>query len=49
MQDYSLTGTTRQELIYNQEKLLELGGVHSDQTRKWETKAREAEEQGVKP
>src|SRR5437773_5102273 len=49
MQDYSLAGTSRQELIYNKEKLLELGGVHSDQTRKWETKAREAEEQGVKP
>jgi NADH-quinone oxidoreductase subunit I len=49
MKDYSFTGSTRQELIYNKEKLLELGGVHNDQVRKWKTKAREAEEQGVKP
>src|SRR5437660_4314478 len=49
MKDYSLTGSTRKELIYNKEKLLELGGVHNDQIRKWKTKAREAEEQGVKP
>jgi NADH-quinone oxidoreductase subunit I len=49
MKDYSLTGTTRQELIYNKEKLLALGGVHNDQVGKWQTKAREAEEQGVKP
>jgi NADH-quinone oxidoreductase subunit I len=26
MQDYSLTGTSRQEMIYNKEKLLSLGG-----------------------
>jgi hypothetical protein len=49
MKDYSLTGFTREEMIYNKEKLLELGGVHNDQIQKWETKAREAEEQGVKP
>ncbi len=49
MKDYSFTGLTRKELIYNKEKLLELGGVHNDQVRKWETKSREAEEQGVKP
>ena len=49
MQDYSLTGKTREEMIYNKEKLLELGGTHIDQIRKWKTKAREAEEQGVKP
>ena len=49
MQDYSLTGITREEMIYNKEKLLELGGVHNDQTRKWKTKAREAQEQGVGP
>jgi len=49
MKDYSLTGLTRKEMVYDKEKLLELGGVHNDQTRKWETKAREAEEQGVCP
>src|SRR5881628_2619323 len=49
MKDYSLTGSTRKEMVYNKEKLLELGGVHHDQIRKWETKAREAEEQGVTP
>lgn len=42
MQDYSLTGQGRGEMIYNQEKLLSLGGVHHDTIRKWEHKAREA-------
>src|SRR5262245_21753605 len=49
MKDYSLTGSTRDELIYNQEKLLELGGVHQDKIRKWKSKADEAIAQGVEP
>ena len=49
MNDYSLTSFSRQELVYNKEKLLELGGVHQDQIRKWKRKAEEAKEQGVTP
>ena len=49
MQDYSLTGTSRDELIYDKEKLLALGGVHLDKIRKWQKKAQEAKEQGVAP
>jgi NADH-quinone oxidoreductase subunit I len=49
MKDYSLTGTSRDELIYNKEKLLALGGVHQDKIRKWKTKADEAIAQGVEP
>ncbi len=45
MKDYSLTGLTRQEMIYDKEKLLSLGGVHNDQIKKWDKKAKEAEEQ----
>ena len=45
MQDYSLTACTREELIYNQEKLLELGGVHQDPVRKWKQKLEEARAQ----
>ena len=47
MQDYSLTGTSRKEMIYNKEKLLALGGVHQDKIQKWKHKAEEAKEQGV--
>jgi NADH-quinone oxidoreductase subunit I len=49
MQDYSLTGTSRDEMIYNKEKLLALGGIHQDKTRKWKKKADEATMQGVSP
>jgi NADH-quinone oxidoreductase subunit I len=49
MQDYSLTGTSREEMLYNKEKLLALGGVHQDKIRKWQHKAEEAREQGVAP
>jgi len=38
MKDYSLNGFTRQEMIYNKEKLLSLGGVHNDQIHKWKKK-----------
>jgi NADH-quinone oxidoreductase subunit I len=49
MNDYSLTGLTRQEMVYGKEKLLELGGVHNDRIRKWKRKAEEAKEQGITP
>jgi NADH-quinone oxidoreductase subunit I len=49
MQDYSLTGASREELIYGKEKLLALGGVHHDQIKKWNNKAEEAKAQGVMP
>jgi len=49
MNDYSLTGLTRQEMVYNKEKLLQLGGTHQDQIRKWKRKAEEAKEQGITP
>jgi NADH-quinone oxidoreductase subunit I len=49
MQDYSLTALTRDELIYNKQKLLALGGTHNDQIRKWKRKAEEAVSQGVTP
>ncbi|HEY5298804.1 MAG TPA: NADH-quinone oxidoreductase subunit I [Verrucomicrobiae bacterium] len=42
--DYSLTGLTRQEMIYDKEKLLALGGV-SPGIEKWKHKAEEAKEQ----
>ena len=49
MKYYSLTGTHREEMIFNKEKLLSLGGVHNDKIRKWEHKQKEAEEQDVFP
>ena len=49
MQDYSLNGSSREEMIYNKEKLLALGGVHQDRIRKWKRKAEEAQDQGVAP
>ena len=48
-QDYSLTGESRGELIYNKEKLLALGGVHQDRIKKWEQKETEAAEQEAFP
>lgn len=47
MKDYSLTGTSRAEMIYDKEKLLALGGVHQDSIQKWKRKQDEAEIQGV--
>jgi NADH-quinone oxidoreductase subunit I len=49
MKDYSLTGLTRKEMVYNKEKLLTLGGVHVDTIKKWGRKAEEAKEQGILP
>ena len=42
--DYSLTGLTRKEMIYDKEKLLALGGVQGG-IQKWKNKAEEAEGQ----
>jgi NADH-quinone oxidoreductase subunit I len=41
MSDYSLTGRSRQEMIYDKEKLLALGGEHAG-IQKWKKKAEEA-------
>ena len=48
-QDYSLTGTSRAEMIYNKENLLALGGTHQDKIQKWKHKAEEAQAQDVFP
>lgn len=42
--DYSLVGTSREEMIYNKEKLLALGGTHGG-IQKWKLKLEEAEAQ----
>ena len=42
--DYSLSGTSRQEMIYDKEKLLALGGTHGG-IQKWKQKQTEASEQ----
>lgn len=42
---YSLTGTSREEMVNNKEKLYELGGTLPDKHFKWDKK-KEAEEQG---
>ena len=44
LKDYSLTGTSRAEMIYNKEKLLALGGKHAG-IQKWKHKADEAKRQ----
>ena len=49
MEDYSLSGTSREEMIYDLKKLLSLGGVHYDEVMKWKKKANEAKEQKVFP
>ncbi len=36
--DYEVAGETRSELIFNKEKLLEIGGVRSDDIMKWDHK-----------
>ena len=42
--DYSLVGSSREEMIYNKEKLLALGGTHGG-IQKWKLKLEEAKEQ----
>jgi NADH-quinone oxidoreductase subunit I len=44
LKDYSLTGGSRAELIYDKEKLLALGGTHGG-IQKWKHKLEEAKEQ----
>jgi len=44
LKDYSLTGRSREEMIYDKEKLLALGGVHGG-IQKWKHKLDEAKEQ----
>jgi len=48
-QDFSLTGLSRDEMVYNKEKLLSLGGVNTSPIKKWEHKKQEAEAQDVFP
>ena len=57
LKDYAITGDTREELVYDMEKLLALGGADKraydhhvqdgvgEGIKKWETKTREAGEQ----
>ena len=47
MKDYSLTGESREEMIYDIKKLLSLGGELQDDTMKWKRKQEEAKAQGV--
>ena len=47
--DYALTGTNREEMVYDKEKLLQHGGTHYDDIRKWETKTGEAKAQEMFP
>jgi NADH-quinone oxidoreductase subunit I len=44
-EDFSLVGLSRQNMIYNKERLLSLGGVHQDAIRKWKHKQEEAARQ----
>jgi NADH-quinone oxidoreductase subunit I len=46
--DFSLTALAREEMVYNKEKLLSLGGVHAG-TQKWKHKLEEARHQEVFP
>ena len=36
---YEVVGTSREELRYNKEQLLQLGGVHQDEIKKWDRAA----------
>src|SRR5947199_4355365 len=49
MDDYSLTGLSREELIYNKQKLLALGGIRNDHIRKWQQKLEVANQQETFP
>jgi NADH-quinone oxidoreductase subunit I len=46
--DYSLTGASRAEMIYNKERLLTLGGTHAG-VQKWKHKLEAAQHQDVFP
>ena len=43
--DYSLTGESREEMIYDKTTLLELGGVKESSIKKWDKKAADAKAQ----
>jgi NADH-quinone oxidoreductase subunit I len=47
-QHYSLTGLNREEMIYNKDRLLKLGGVHAG-VQKWKHKLEEAQAQETFP
>jgi len=36
--DFAAIGFTREEMVFNKQKLLELGGYHDDKIRKWQDK-----------
>ena len=46
-EDYSLTGESREEMIYDKTKLLELGGVRDSEVKKWDKKAADAAAQST--
>ena len=46
-EDYSLTGQSREEMIYDKKKLLELGGVRDSKVKKWDKKAADAAAQSA--
>lgn len=47
--DYALTGQSRDEMIFNKEKLLEHGGTHEDRIKKWAKKEKDAGAQDTFP
>jgi len=47
--DYALTGSNREEMIFNKDKLLERGGTHHDEVKKWEKKTKDAKAQETFP
>jgi len=47
--DYALTGSSREEMVFHKDKLLERGGTHHDRIKKWEKKTEEAKKQATFP
>ena len=47
--DYALTGSSREEMVFHKDKLLERGGTHHDRIKKWEKKTEEAKKQDTFP
>lgn len=45
LKDYSLTGESREEMVYHKEKLLNLGGTRRDDIQKWKKKDEDAQAQ----
>jgi NADH-quinone oxidoreductase subunit I len=48
LKDYSFTGLSREEMVYDKEKLLSLGGTHAG-IQKWAHKLKEAQQQEAFP